>query len=299
MQTASQLPDLLRLGRAARPACGACESFRRNEEPADCSGCRRTVRLKKGYCRLCWHQASQDAKGQVTVLEPYLEKVQHHQLFFTNLHRPRQPGPPRGKQGRRRGRPRHPDPAPAYRPLSGWLQPPLFEARRDFTRFNRQEHARLDNPWLAWARHTAHRLGEAHGWPRRVRLDVGRALVIVLSGHVNGEVVRHSEIFPALRSRGLSVERTVEVLADIGVFQDDRTPSFEQWLERKLDGIAPESAATLSTGPASCSHDDSACSGPGCGCSGQRRTSFTSARAQRGGAVRSGRRTARATGCAD
>ncbi|MFE4723433.1 hypothetical protein ACFRLW_45165 [Streptomyces sp. NPDC056728] len=31
----------------------------------------------------------------------------------------------------------------------------------------------------------------------------------------------------------------MEVLADIGVFQDDRTPSFEQWLERKLDGIAP------------------------------------------------------------
>ncbi|MFD3824357.1 hypothetical protein [Streptomyces sp. NPDC058625] len=168
-----------------------------------------------------------------------MEKAEHHQLFFTNLHRPRQPGPPRGKQGRRRGRPRHPDPAPAHRPVFGWFQPPLFEARRDLTRFNRQEHARLDNPWLAWARHTAHRLGEAHGWPRGVRLDVGRALVIVLSGHVSGEVVRHSEIFPALRSRGLSVQRTVEVLTDIGVFQDDRTPSFEQWLERKLEGIAP------------------------------------------------------------
>ncbi|MFD3731488.1 hypothetical protein [Streptomyces sp. NPDC058632] len=64
-------------------------------------------------------------------------------------------------------------------------------------------------------------------------------MVIVLSGHVSGEVVRHSEIFPALRSRGLSVQRTVEVLTDIGVFQDDRTPSFEQWLERKLEGIAP------------------------------------------------------------
>ena len=61
----------------------------------------------------------------------------------------------------------------------------------------------------------------------------------MLSGHVSGEVDRHSEIFPALRSRGLSVQRTAEVLADIGVFHDDRTPPFEQWLERKLDGIAP------------------------------------------------------------
>ncbi|MER8236923.1 hypothetical protein [Streptomyces sp. NPDC094049] len=31
----------------------------------------------------------------------------------------------------------------------------------------------------------------------------------------------------------------MDVLADIGVFLDDRTPSFEQWLERKLEGIAP------------------------------------------------------------
>jgi hypothetical protein len=61
----------------------------------------------------------------------------------------------------------------------------------------------------------------------------------VLSGHVSGEVVRHSEIFPALGSRGLSVQHTAEVLAGIGLLHDDRTPSFEQWLERELEGIAP------------------------------------------------------------
>ncbi|WP_435647978.1 hypothetical protein [Kitasatospora purpeofusca] len=169
------------------------------------------------------------------MLQPYLEKVRHHQLFLTNLHRPRCPGPPRGK---RQGRPRLPDPAPALPPASGGVQPALFEARRDFTRFDRREHARLDNPWLAWARHTAHRLGEAHGWPRGVCLGVDRALVIVLSGHAGGDVVRHSEMFPALRSRGLSVERTAEVLDRIGVFLDDRPSSFERWLESKLDGLA-------------------------------------------------------------
>ncbi|CAN3978409.1 hypothetical protein KPATCC21470_1032 [Kitasatospora purpeofusca] len=228
-------PDCFGWGVLPGRTCGACQSFRRHEEPAECSGCHRAVRLKKGYCRLCWHQASQNAKGEVTLLQPYLEKVRHHQLFLTNLHRPRCPGPPRGK---RQGRPRLPDPAPALPPASGGVQPALFEARRDFTRFDRREHARLDNPWLAWARHTAHRLGEAHGWPRGVCLGVDRALVIVLSGHAGGDVVRHSEMFPALRSRGLSVERTAEVLDRIGVFLDDRPSSFERWLESKLDGLA-------------------------------------------------------------
>ncbi|WP_369242283.1 hypothetical protein AB5J56_44895 [Streptomyces sp. R21] len=51
-----------------------------------------------------------------------------------------------------------------------------------------------------------------------------RRLVLALSGHVSREIVRHFEIFPALRSRGLSVKRTVEVLADIAVFQYDRRP---------------------------------------------------------------------------
>lgn len=230
-------PDCFGWGVLPGRACSACQSFRRNDEPSECGGCRRTVRLKKGYCRLCWHQASQDAKGEVTVLQPYLEKVRYHQLFLINLHRPRQPGPPIGRNGRRRGRPQTPDPAPVPPPASGWRQPPLFEAHRDFTRFDRRKHARLDNPWLAWARHVAHRLGEAHGWPRRVRLDVDRALVIVLSGHIAGEVLRYSELFPALRSRGLSVERTAEVLDHVGIFHDDRPSSFDQWLERKLDGL--------------------------------------------------------------
>lgn len=53
-----------------------------------------------------------------------------------------------------------------------------------------------------------------------------------------GDVVRYSELFPALRSRGLSIERTAEVLNHIGVFLDHRPSSFDQWLERKLDGLA-------------------------------------------------------------
>ncbi|MEW2489515.1 hypothetical protein [Streptomyces sp. NPDC048411] len=63
------------------------------------------VRLKKGYCRLCWHQASQDAKGEVTVPAParrwpplapwdvhtlwgYLNRIRPVLLEWSNPHNP-------------------------------------------------------------------------------------------------------------------------------------------------------------------------------------------------------------------
>ncbi|MFF4448717.1 hypothetical protein [Streptomyces sp. NPDC001502] len=136
------------------------------------------------------------------------------------------------------GTPPQARPVPAS-PPGGWLQPALFEVCRDFTRVDPDQHTGPDNPWLAWARHTAHRLGEARGWPRKVRFSVDRALIILMSRHIGGDAVRHSELYPALRPRRLNMELTIEVLDHIGVFLDDRTPSFEHWLQRKLDGIAP------------------------------------------------------------
>ncbi len=60
---------------------------------------------------------------------------------------------------------------------------------------------------------------------------VDRALVIVLSGPAHGDQVRYSEIFAAVRARGLSVERTAEVLAHLDLLDDDRQASFERWLQ--------------------------------------------------------------------
>jgi hypothetical protein len=80
--------------------------------------------------------------------------------------------------------------------------------------------------------------GETRGWKRGIRLGVRRALIIVLSGHAAGDTVCYSGIFPALRARGIRVERTAEVLQVMGVLVDDRRPSFEGWLGRKLDGLA-------------------------------------------------------------
>jgi site-specific recombinase XerD len=63
--------------------------------------------------------------------------------------------------------------------------------------------------------------------------------VIVLSGHAHGDQVRYSEIFAAVRARGLSVERTAEVLAHLDLLNDDRQASFERWLQQSLHQLAP------------------------------------------------------------
>ncbi|MBE1592323.1 hypothetical protein ACFPOI_16920 [Nonomuraea angiospora] len=46
-------------------------------------------------------------------------------------------------------------------------------------------------------------------------------------------------MFPALRALGITVELTLEVLQEMGVFVDDRLPAFDRWLEAKLEGLAP------------------------------------------------------------
>ncbi len=139
----------------------------------------------------------------------------------------------------RRGAPVKPPPAPAVRPAFRCAQPRLFEARRDFTRFDENAEADPGNPWLAWGLYLAWQRGEARGWHRELRLNVRRALTIVLSRHQPGDAVRHSEIVPLQQGMDISARRVAEVLQEMGVLDDDRPPPLEDWLERKLGGLAP------------------------------------------------------------
>jgi hypothetical protein len=223
--------------------CSACSGFKHNHPVRDyCTGCGRVLPVHKGWCRLCWCQARAEAAAAglpgraLNVLE-YRGTRLAHQLFFDRMKRRRPQSPPRRYD--RRGAPPKPPPAPATRPASAGIQLRLFEARRDFTRLT--EHRPLDaaNPWLAWAQYLAYRRGEARGWRRGVRFAVQRALVLLLSQHAEGDVIRHSEMFPVLRTLGISCERVAEVLDEMGILVDDRRPSFEDWLDRKLDGLAP------------------------------------------------------------
>ena len=224
--------------------CGSCSVWR-HKHPGEsaCTGCGRILAVSDGYCRLCWQQARYQSKtagglprGAVSVLGDGWH-VPWHQLFFdrTQLRRPQG----RVRKYDRRGTQAKPPPAPAGRPAFRWVQPRLFDAWRDFTRFNEDTDASLDNPWLAWGLYLAWQRGEARGWRRGLRFSVRRALVILLSRHQPGDTIRYSEIVPLHQALDLRSGRTAEVLQEMGVLDDDRQPAFEDWLERKLDGLAP------------------------------------------------------------
>ncbi|GAA2627381.1 hypothetical protein GCM10010411_75620 [Actinomadura fulvescens] len=196
---------------------------------------------------MCWNQARAEATNaraggdtrQKVRAANFLDQVgAFHQLSFAGMHSQRGSFTAPRRSHEQRGRPRlHPPPS-VRQPVVQWLQPKLFDAPRDFTRFNEANDADLDNPWLAWSIHLAHQIGEAHGWRRGNRYGVHRALIIVLSSHAAGDIVRYSELFPAMRALDISVERVAEVLTAMGIFHDDRSSSFENWLERMLDGLA-------------------------------------------------------------
>jgi len=241
---AASCVDCLAWGVLGQRRCTACSVWRHNHPgERDRTGCTRLLAVKDGYCRLCWQHARHESKavgglarGAVSVLEAG-GRLHGHQLFFDRM-KLRRPAPPIRRYDRRGG-PRKPPPAPAWPPAPGPVQLKLFDVARDFTHIDEREHAEVDNPWLVWAVYLAHRLGEARGWRRGTRLGVRRGLTILLSPHAEGDVVRYSELFPALRALDISCERVADVLAEMGVLLDDRRPSFEDWMERKLAGLAP------------------------------------------------------------
>jgi integrase len=227
--------------------CPACRQFARQHTIGGCGACHRRQPLKSGYCRLCWCQARRNiriATGEPTsagyVMAPWLRQVGDLQLFFVGMHHHRGASTTQRPRGQgRRGRPRKAPPPLACRPVSRWCQPFLFDSvPRDYHRFTPEAHADPASPWLAWGRYLAHGLAEARGWGRRVRLDVDRALVVLLSAHTEGELIRYSQIIAPLRALDSSIERTAEVLEAISVLVDDRRPSYEDWLDNKLDDFA-------------------------------------------------------------
>ncbi len=243
-RNASSCADCLAWGVLNGRRCSSCSVWRhKHPGEAGCAGCRRTLAVRDGYCRLCWQQARCQSRlagglprGAVSVLQDG-DRLHWHQLFLDRMQL-RRPESLVHQHGRR-GSPPKPPPEPAGRPAFRWIQPRLFEAWRDFTRFDEDADADLGNPWLAWGLYLAWQRGEAQGWRRGLRFAVRRALIIVLSRHQPGDTVRYSEIIPLQQALGLRAGRTAEVLQEMGVLDDDRRPSFEDWLERKLDGLAP------------------------------------------------------------
>jgi integrase len=108
-----------------------------------------------------------------------------------------------------------------------------------YGRFDLRQGPPPDNPWLAWALHLAHTMAETRGFDGRVRRALNRNLVMLLADHADGEKVRASDFHEVLIRRGTSLAHTIEILDTMGILDDDRPTTFDQWLETKLTDIAP------------------------------------------------------------
>lgn len=241
-KAASSCPGCLAWGVLYGGYCRACYDFRRRHPSAPCVVCGRDVPLKNSHCRLCWLQAAAQALNPPVVTEADLTTVTCHQLWFAGMTKMR--GPRSGSRLRAGRHALTADLAPAApRSVdSGQLQLRLPGEGRAFDWAQHAEHA---SPALAHARQIAHVMGGAYGWNVKLVAELDRALVIVLSGHANGEPLQYSALVGVLHRYGVSIGRVAEVLAQAGMLDDDRVPAFDIWLQRKLSGLAPGIAADV------------------------------------------------------
>lgn len=235
----------------AQGVCLACYNFaaaRFEQRVGRCAACGRRVRLKRGYCRLCWCQAREDravtahdARSRV-VLAGSVAAVSCQQLFLADLYRPKAAPATAPRRRGAKGRPLKAPPPLAVRPGQDGVQLPLLP---DLPRTYRpavvdlRSRAAPDNPWLAWALHLAHTVSEARGFDPAVHRALNRNLVMLLATHVDGDRVRASEFHRVIRNHGGALVHVIDVLAVMDVLHDDRPRVFDTWLAAKIEPMAP------------------------------------------------------------
>lgn len=229
--------------------CTACYGFNRAHEQGQCQACGRLIAVKAGYCRLCWTEAARRANsGLLTTgtgvrntgpLAPFLRDAHTQQLQFTEMARAlRRTGPaPRARKTLELEEPFQPPIAP------GQLR--LFEAQHDLTWARRRPTTRqawldaaLAVPHIAAGWAAAQRSADTMGWSSGVLAAVCGTLLTALCCRPADEPVRYSELVP-LSAKDLSVERAADVLASIGMLDDDRPGPLHKAFQRHLKDLAP------------------------------------------------------------
>lgn len=226
--------------------CVACSGWIYRFPQGACLTCGAEFFLRDGRCRACWVQArllegtelaNPDVRIDLRAYFPLIART-GHQLELGGLKRTSQLAYPKWRYRQDR-------PAAGEAPASGpgpAEQLRLFEARRDYCRFEKSRHADYTNLTLIAGRVVAERLAELRGWTIDVCRLTDRGLVVVLSGHRAGERVCYLDILPLAADRKVNVERVAEVLDELGILVDDRPDSFESWLAARSQDLAPEIA---------------------------------------------------------
>jgi hypothetical protein len=217
--------------------CKACRSFASTHPAGTCGTCGRDLPVDAGVCRPCRKQASLIAgPGYKTALDLSVAAGTGHQLWFRF-----------GRLTRADHAPVTVSPAAARsRPVrlrSRWAQLLLCDAPRDLSRVSAQLPP-LDPGLAERARTEAGRLAGLRGWSPRTLSLTQRGLRILMAVHGSGELVRASTV-RQLTARNMPFPHIIDVLAAVGVLDDDRPDTLAAWLDEQLAGLPDQIRAEL------------------------------------------------------
>ena len=110
----------------------------------------------------------------------------------------------------------------------------------------RWQHPALTSevPLLRAAAERAWQLGEANGWSRSTIRCAIDGLVVLLDGRPDGEHVTLTEI-RARTPRDASSPRVAEVLAGLGLLEDNTVPAVRSWIDRRTAEMPPGFATVV------------------------------------------------------
>lgn len=219
--------------------CQACRGWRaRFGSPEQCASCRRHLVVNaRGYCRLCSRQA-QLLRPAHRSIDVRAANRAGQQLFIADTFRQRRSPA---------GAPRKFTTAwPGQYPVAH-RQQILFDAERDLLAGRARGFPDPPLPDLAAALDRAVDDHAArHGWRDSLTGATRHGIQVLLAlQDTPGAPVSFSEARLLSQLRSHSVQPAVEVLATVGMLDDDRQAPLESWFARQATGLAEPMAAEL------------------------------------------------------
>lgn len=216
--------------------CQACRGWNaRFPTPAPCPACRRIVPINaRGYCRLCCRQANL-VRSPHRAIDVVDANRHGQQLFLADLFRQKRPEP---------AAPPRPTGWPGAYPVRH-RQLTLFDLDRDYTAVRPADLA-VPLPELAGAIDnvlTDH--ASRYGWGTGLQSNTRNAIRMLLATQdTPGAPVKASAVAAVSTSRSLdNLKSVLEILAAAGMLDDDRPPTLDAFVERKIAAL-PEPMAT-------------------------------------------------------
>lgn len=215
--------------------CYGCQSWRaKYPSRGPCRICRRAhlARNPDLVCRLCWRQASAQRHDHRPLDYPGANR-HGQQLFLADMFT---------RHGSRTQRPVHAEPVAAQQVVRMSLpvcyrQLALFDAARDLTGGLARGFSPPDQQLWAMLAGVIEEHATRCGWQPHLIEGVRRGVRILLGTQdTPGAPVRATDI-ARLASIGVAARPVHDVLSEIGMVREDRTPAVERWFLRAIDDL--------------------------------------------------------------